>query len=379
MYPKDTATPYPVAIAAIYALADGAIQAADVLVRVSADGGAYGAGAGTLAIDATSGVWSYTPTQAETNHQSLRVVIYKANCTSAGVTIQFAELLAEPITVLVSGTLKTLDGLEGQILSYLQLLARKDAAIKTDLAVELAALNANLGTGGGTYDNLTDSQEAIRDTAPLGTAMRGTDNAALAATALSNVVWTDAKAAFVDAAITSRHASGAAVASVSGSVNSVTTPVTTDTASRDASKATGFATPTNVTDARDAILTQGNSAWITGNTTTPPTVGAIASQVRTELTVELARIDATISSRSVYAGADTAGTTTLLTLTENSGGLRFTTKALETAAGGGDATQAKQDAIILELAKVPRSGKTYTWTNDDTAAAATVSITGDGT
>jgi hypothetical protein len=98
-----------------------------------------------------------------------------------------------------------------------------------------------------------------------------------------------------------------------------------------------------------------------------------------ELTTELARIDATISSRSIYAGADTAGTTTLLTLTENSGGLRFTAKALETAAGGGDATEAKQDAIILELGKVPRSGTTYTWTNDDSTAAATVSITGDGT
>jgi len=42
------------------------------------------------------------------------------------------------------------------------------------------------------------------------------------------------------------------------------------------------------------------------------TLAAIASQVRTELTTELARIDASISSRSTYAGADTAGTTTLL-------------------------------------------------------------------
>ena len=42
--------------------------------------------------------------------------------------------------------------------------------------------------------------------------------------------------------------------------------------------------------------------------TTPPTTGAI----RTELSVELARIDQPISSRSTYSGADTAGTTTLL-------------------------------------------------------------------
>lgn len=42
------------------------------------------------------------------------------------------------------------------------------------------------------------------------------------------------------------------------------------------------------------------------------TVAAIASQVRTELTVELARIDAAISSRSTYAGGDTSGVTSLL-------------------------------------------------------------------
>ena len=34
------------------------------------------------------------------------------------------------------------------------------------------------GAGSGTFDETTDSEEAIRDTAPLGTAMRGTDSAA---------------------------------------------------------------------------------------------------------------------------------------------------------------------------------------------------------
>ncbi len=42
------------------------------------------------------------------------------------------------------------------------------------------------------------------------------------------------------------------------------------------------------------------------------TLSAIASAVRTELMTELARIDASISSRSTYAGGDTSGTTTLL-------------------------------------------------------------------
>lgn len=49
------------------------------------------------------------------------------------------------------------------------------------------------------------------------------------------------------------------------------------------------------------------------NTTTPPTAAANASQVRTELTTELGRIDTAISTRSTYAGADTSGVTELLT------------------------------------------------------------------
>ena len=42
------------------------------------------------------------------------------------------------------------------------------------------------GAGSGTYDATTDSPEAIRDTAPLGTAMRGTDSALLATSAPAN-------------------------------------------------------------------------------------------------------------------------------------------------------------------------------------------------
>lgn len=43
-----------------------------------------------------------------------------------------------------------------------------------------------------------------------------------------------------------------------------------------------------------------------------PSAATTASAVRTELAIELSRIDATISSRSTYSGADTSGTTILL-------------------------------------------------------------------
>lgn len=47
------------------------------------------------------------------------------------------------------------------------------------------------------------------------------------------------------------------------------------------------------------------------------TLAGIASAVRTELGTELGRIDAAISTRSTYAGTDTAGTTTLLSRLTN--------------------------------------------------------------
>lgn len=74
----------------------------------------------------------------------------------------------------VAGTIATLDALDtaqdsqhattlSKLLKYFQLLFRKDAAIATDNATELTAINADGGSGGGTADNTTDSVEAIRD------------------------------------------------------------------------------------------------------------------------------------------------------------------------------------------------------------------------
>lgn len=55
---------------------------------------------------------------------------------------------------------------------WLGLLAGKQAGNATALT-EIKAT----GAGAGTYDPTTDSNEALRDTAPMGTAMRGTDSA----------------------------------------------------------------------------------------------------------------------------------------------------------------------------------------------------------
>ena len=50
-----------------------------------------------------------------------------------------------------------------KLLAYIRLLVRKDAATATDQATELTAINADAGSGAGTFTNTTDSVEAIRD------------------------------------------------------------------------------------------------------------------------------------------------------------------------------------------------------------------------
>lgn len=50
-----------------------------------------------------------------------------------------------------------------KLLNYVRLLARKDGEVATDLATELGEINADTGTGAGTYANTADALEAIRD------------------------------------------------------------------------------------------------------------------------------------------------------------------------------------------------------------------------
>lgn len=51
-----------------------------------------------------------------------------------------------------------------KLLNYIRLLVRKDSAIGTDAAAEKTEINANVASGGGAYDQVTDSQEALSDT-----------------------------------------------------------------------------------------------------------------------------------------------------------------------------------------------------------------------
>lgn len=87
MYPKNSASPPRIAVGAIYTIATGAAVVADAAVVVRPEGGDEAAGTGTLVVGATSGIWYYTPLQAETNYTAFTVTVYKADCTKASVTV----------------------------------------------------------------------------------------------------------------------------------------------------------------------------------------------------------------------------------------------------------------------------------------------------
>jgi hypothetical protein len=116
-YPRNAASPPVIAVGAIYLLADGTIQTTGASARVKTGSGAWGAAAGTLACDTTSGVWTYTPTQSETYAESFLVAAYKSASTTAQVTVatsasatagysgvDWGKVTAATSTVNLSGT-----------------------------------------------------------------------------------------------------------------------------------------------------------------------------------------------------------------------------------------------------------------------------------
>jgi len=112
----------------------------------------------------------------------------------------------------VGGNVTTILGKWTGITSLAQWLGLM-AGKQTPDATALAEIKAT-GVGSGTFNATTDSQEALRDTEPMGTAMRGTDGANTTTpptvTAIADQVWDEATADHVGAGST-----GAALGSAS--------------------------------------------------------------------------------------------------------------------------------------------------------------------
>jgi len=86
MYPKNAASPEPIAIGAVVQISDGAVQTSGVTVRIKPVGVAEADGAGTTSYS-TDGIVIYTPTQAETNYTSFIVIAKKTGCVPVSQTI----------------------------------------------------------------------------------------------------------------------------------------------------------------------------------------------------------------------------------------------------------------------------------------------------
>lgn len=86
MYPRNAVAPERIAVGQVVLIADGTVQVADVIITIRGQGGAEGAGGGTIEYGADGTVY-YTPTQAETNYTSFVVIASKADCFSVSVTV----------------------------------------------------------------------------------------------------------------------------------------------------------------------------------------------------------------------------------------------------------------------------------------------------
>ena len=211
MYPRNNASPERLAIGQVILISDGTIQTSAVVITVRGQGGAEATGGGTTVYGAEGTVY-YTPTQAETNYTSFVVIASKASCFSASLTVvTTASSTAGQVDVKsVAGTAQTANdngadinailldtaeiGTAGAGLTALATaanLATVDTVvdgIQTDLsnatdglgaiktAVDSRMAEASINTTAGAVDNVT-----LVATTTTNTDMRGTDNAATAA------------------------------------------------------------------------------------------------------------------------------------------------------------------------------------------------------
>ena len=206
MYPRNAASPEPIAIGPVVQISDGAVQTAGVTVRIKPVGVSEADGGGTTAYS-TDGVVLYTPTQAETNYTSFVLIAKKTGCIPASVTVvttasatagyagvDWSKVTAATTTVNLSGTtistsqaVTSVSGAVGSVTAAVTVGTNND---KTGYSLTQAFPSnfASLGINSSGHV----SRVTLVDTTTTNTDMRGTDNAALAS------AWTATRAGYLD-------------------------------------------------------------------------------------------------------------------------------------------------------------------------------------
>ena len=197
-YPRNAASPPVIAVGAIYLLADGTIQTTGASARVKTGSGAWGAAAGTLACDSDSGVWSYAPTQGETDAESFLVAVYKSASTTAQVTVATSASATAGYSGIdwgkITAATSTVD-LSGTTISASQAVASVSGAVGSISGVTFPANFAALLINASGHV----SRVVLVDTTTTNTDMRGTDGAAVA------TAWTAARAAYLDSVLQAQN------------------------------------------------------------------------------------------------------------------------------------------------------------------------------
>jgi hypothetical protein len=171
--------------ACLIATADGTpVTSGTTNVYVNKDGAGQSAGGATTASHAGNGEWLYACTQTDTNAN--HVAFTFVNTSAVNVVINVYPVSYNPTDAALGLNNLSAADVNTQVdtaiadakLDHLVAVAESDDPVDNSIIAKLAAKGATADWS--TYVNTSDSLEAIRDTAPLGTAMRGTDNAALA-------------------------------------------------------------------------------------------------------------------------------------------------------------------------------------------------------
>lgn len=239
--------------------------------------------------------------------------------------------------------------------------------------------NIKDATGAHTLTNITVPNVTTVATTTTNTDMRGTNNAALAATALTNATWTDAKAGFIDVAISSRgtadpgdnmNLADNAITSAKYDESTAFPIKSTD------SGATQIARTGADSDTLETLSDQIDLQALDSTVAKEATVAALndlsAADVNAEVDTALEDIhlDHLLAVDYDPASKPGVGTALLNELIENDGGVsRYTANALEQApggGGGGDATAANQTIIINHLTDV--KGGTFNGATDSLEA-----------
>lgn len=200
-----------------------------------------------------------------------------------------------------------MDSILEKMLAYIRLLVRSDAAVETDAATELTAINADEGAGGGDYSSQTDSVEAIKDYVAPASEYDTQLDANMSTRAPSSEYDTQ-----LDANMSTRAPSSEYDTQLDGNISTILAkllayfrlalrsdagPTTDDSTELTAINADGGSGGGDyaATDAQEGIRDRGDAAWVTATGFAPAS----------EYDTEMARITANVATESKQDTAQT--------------------------------------------------------------------------